>query len=391
MPDWIAYVRARLRLHNVRPQEEQDFVEDLAGQLEEAYRDAIARGLPASDAEAAAQDHIRDWPTLAREIARSRRLAASLADRVETRASDAAAAGSRRASLVAGILQDARFAIRLARKAPGFTAVAVLTLALGIGANTTIFSWINAILLDPLPGADARRIVDVGEESRTSAYIATSYPDFMDLRAQASTVRLIAHDMTAASLSGSSGAERIWIELVSDNFFDVLGVGLAAGRGFQPPEGLSPIPVVVISERLSRRRFGRSDPVGQTLTVNGTQFTIVGVASSAFGSGYTGLMMDAWLPIQMADKVMPGQNRVSQRGNHWLNTLARLEPGVTIARASAELTEVARRIAVGQGAEPDNRVTVVPLWRSPRGAQSIMGPVLLVLMGMVAIVLLITC
>jgi predicted permease len=102
-------------------------------------------------------------------------------------------------------------------------------------------------------------------------------------------------------------------------------------------------------------------------------------------------MMDAWLPIQMADKVMPGQNRVSQRGNHWLNTLARLEPGVTIARASAELTEVARRIAVGQGAEPDNRVTVVPLWRSPRGAQSIMGPVLLVLMGMVAIVLLITC
>jgi predicted permease len=391
MPDWNAYVRARLWLHDVRPQQEQDVVDDLAGQLEDAYREAIARGLSPAEAEAVAADHIRDWARLAREVASSRRLASSLVDRAETRAADAAAGGSRPARILTGMLQDARFAIRLARKSPGFTAVAILTLALGIGANTTIFSWINAFLVNPLPGVDARRIVDVGEESKLGSHLSTSYPDFMDLRAAASTVQLLVHDMTAASLAGPSGAERIWIELVSDNYFDVLRVPLIAGRGFQPPEGRAPIPVVVISERLSQRRLAGADPIGQALTINGTPFTVVGVASAAFASGFTGLMMDAWLPIQMSEKVMPGANRVPQRGNHWLNALGRLEPGVTPSQAAAELTEIVRRIAVANGAEPDGRVNVVPFWRAPRGAQSVMGPILLVLMGMVAIVLLITC
>jgi putative ABC transport system permease protein len=188
MPDWNAYVRARLWLHDVRPQQEQDVVDDLAGQLEDAYREAIARGLSPEAAEAVAADHIRDWARLAREVASSRRLASSLVDRAETRASDAAAGGSRPASILAGMLQDARFAIRLARKSPGFTAVAILTLALGIGANTTIFSWINAFLLTPLPGVDARGIVDVGEESKLGSFLSTSYPDFMDMRTQVSTV-----------------------------------------------------------------------------------------------------------------------------------------------------------------------------------------------------------
>jgi putative ABC transport system permease protein len=391
MPDWTAYVRSRLRLHNVRPQHEQDVVDDLAGQLEEAYREAIARGLSPGEAEAAAADHIRAWPALARDVANSRRVAASLADRVEVRASDAAAAGSRGAGLVAGVLQDARFAIRLARRAPGFTAIAILTLALGIGANTTIFSWINAILLDPLPGADARRVVDVSEQSKTGAHTATSYPDFMDLRAAATTVQLLVHDMTAASLARPSGAERIWIEIVSDNFFEVLRVPLVAGRAFQPAEGRAPIPVIVISERLSQERFAGRDPINQTLIVNGTPFTIVGVASARFASGYTGLMMDAWLPIQMSEKVMPGANRVPARNNHWLNALARLEPGVSAFRAAAELTEIMARIAAANGGDVNRHVTIVPLWRSPRGAQSVMGPVLLVLMGMVAIVLLLAC
>jgi putative ABC transport system permease protein len=393
MPDWNAYVRERLRLSGIRPQSEQEVIEDLAGQLEEAYREAIARGLSAVDAEAAASAHVTDWATLARQVAESRRLGSSALDRVEIRASDAAAAGSRRAGLFAGLLHDMRFAARLARRAPGFTAVAVLTLALGIGANTTIFSWLNAILLDPIPGADASRLVDVGMQSKSGAFSAMSYPDFMDLRtAMPTQLGLIVHDMTGASLAGSSGAERIWVEMVSDNFFDVLRVRPIAGRGFEPPEGRAPVPVVVISERLSRRRFaGNTQPVGQAININGTPFTIVGVVPEAFSSGYTGLVMDVWLPIQMAEKVMPGANRVPLRNNHWLDTMARLEPGVTPAQASVELTDAVNRIAVTQGADADNRISVVPLWRSPRGAQAILGPVLLVLMGMVAIVLLIAC
>ena len=285
-----------------------------------------------------------------------------------------------------------RFEARLARKSPGFTAVAVVTLALVVGANATIFSWINSILLHPLPGTDSRQLVDVGMQGKNGSFTAMSYPDYMDLReASSALLGLIVHDTTPASLAGPSGAERIWVELVSDNFFDVLGVALAAGRGFVPEEGRTPVPVVVISERLSQRRFAATQPIGQSLQINGSPFTIVGVAPAAFSSGYTGLAMDAWLPIQLSDKVMPGANRVSMRNNHWLDSMGRLAIGVTPDRAATELTAIANRIASAEGTDTDSRITVEPLWRSSRGAQSVLGPVLIVLMAMVGIVLLIAC
>jgi predicted permease len=393
MPDWTAYVRERLRLNSVRPPHDRDIVDDLAGQLEEAYRDAIGRGLSEADAVAAAAEHVADWRALSEQVGQSRRLASPVVDRIDVRLADAAAAGSRRAGILAGLFHDLRYAARLARRAPGFTGVAVLMLALGIGANTTIFSWINAILLNPLPGADARRMVDVGTQSKIGAYTAMSYPDYMDLRAETSTLLgLLVHDVTPASLARPSGAERIWVELVSDNFFDVLQVTPIAGRGFQPIEGRTALPVVVISERLALRNFGGSThPIGQSVDINNTAFTIVGVVPAAFSSGYTGLAMDAWLPIQMSDKVMPGANRVPLRNNHWLDTMGRLAPNVTPASAGAALTEILNRITAAQGATADSRITLTPLWRSTRGAQSVLGPVLIVLMAMVAIVLLIAC
>ncbi|HKV99928.1 MAG TPA: ABC transporter permease [Vicinamibacterales bacterium] len=392
MPNWTAYVRERLRMSGVRPANEQDVIDDLAAQLDEAFRDAMSRGLSPADAEAAAAKHITDWPALARQVEDARRAGTRL-DRLELRVGDAAAAGNARAGLLAGVLHDVRFAARLARQSPGFTAVAVLTLALGIGANTTIFSWINAVLVHPLPGVDAGRIVDVGFESKTFAYTAMSYPDFVDLRSASPALEgLLVHNLQPASLAGPSGAERIWTETVSDNFFDVLGVTPVAGRGFTIEEGRGPVPVTAVRERLARERFG--DPaaaIGKAVDINGTPFTIVGVIPEAFSSGYTGLVADVWLPIQMSFAVMPGDNRVSLRGNHWLDSLGRLKPGATAAQAAAELTGGTNQIAKAQGVSPDGRMTVTPLWRSTRGAQSVLGPVLLVLMAMVAIVLLITC
>ena len=393
MRDWQAYVRARLQTDGLRPDLEQDVIDDLAGQLEEACRDALARGMTDADAEAAAIAHVTDWTTLSRQVAGSRRVSHGILDRVEIRAGDAGVAGRPGAGFFASVLHDVRYALRLARQAPFFTGVAVLTLSLGIGANTTIFSWINAFLLDPLPGADGRAVVDVRTLARNGALLSTSYPDYLDLReATPAASHLIVHDLQTGSLASGAGAERIWIELASDNFFDALRVRLAAGRGFQPHEGRDAVPVLVVSERLARARFGSAAAaIDQSLVINRTPFTIVGVAPEIFPSGYTGLFVDAWMPVPMASTVMPGPSRTTMRGNNWLESMARLDPGVTPEQASLELTAAARRIAEANGRESTSSIVVTPFWRSTRGAQAVLGPVLMVLMAMVAIVLLIAC
>jgi predicted permease len=393
MPDWKTYVRARLQADGLRPDREKDVVDDLAAQLEDAYREAIGRGLTPADAEAAAIAHVPDWPALARQVAGSPRLSQGRLDRLEVRAADAGAAGHARAGLLGSVLHDVRHALRLARQAPLFTGVAVLTLALGIGANSTVFSWINAVLLDLVPGADPRGLVDVRAQSRAGTPMAMSYPEYLDLRATTPAAQsLLVHEMQSGSLSDGAGAERIWIEMVSDNFFDVLRVPMAAGRGFQSREGVDPIPVVVVSARLAARRFGNpAAAIDRPLVINQKPFTIVGVTPDRFSSGFTGLMMDAWMPIPMSSTIVPGPSRVTMRQNRWLDSIARLEPGASLDRMAAQLTDASNRIAKANGRDATDIVTVTPLWQSPRGAQSVLGPVLAVLMATVAIVLLIAC
>lgn len=393
MPDWREYVRQNLRLDGIRPERESEIVDELAQQFEDAYREARGRGFSEAEATAAAQSHIRDWDGLARQLRASPRLARPAMLKAEDRLNDAAATGNRLAELFSGVARDLAFSLRMMRKTPGFTLVAMLTLALGIGANTTIFSWVNAILLNPLPGVSAPgRVVEVITLSKSESYTSMSYPDFLDYRRQASTLAgIVVHDMDAGALNTPHGAERIWVELASDNFFDVLGVRPILGRTFVAAEGKSPVPVVVISERLWRNRLG-SDPdiVGKTLDINRTLFTVIGVAPKEFVSGYTGLAMDVWAPVQMAGTFIPGTDRLTHSGIQWLDSLARLKPGVTPAQAAGELSAIATHLDRGPGAS-EVRVGVFPMWRSPRGAQSILGPVLMVLMAVVGVILLITC
>ncbi|HEU5450433.1 MAG TPA: ABC transporter permease [Terriglobales bacterium] len=393
MPDWKQYVRENLRLKGVQAEREAEVVEDLAQQLEDAYGEALARGSSDKEAAREAQQHIPDWAKLRRDLQGSPRLAIPALRRMDDRVGDAAASGNRIAALFTGLSRDLAFALRMIRNNPGFTFVAVFTLALGIGANTTIFSWTNAILLNPLPGIqDAGRMTEVITLSKSEFFTSMSYPDYLDYRQQATTLAGIAvHDMDTGALDTPRGAQRIWVELASDNFFDMLGVHPILGRTFVEAEGKSPVPVVVISERLWRNRLGADpDIIGKKLDINRMPFTVIGVVPKEFISGYTGLAMDVWAPVQMAETFIAGPNRLPNRGNQWLNTLARLKPGVTPAQAAEELSAIAQRIDRGPNAA-QNRVGVFPLWRSPRGAQAVLGPVLLVLMAVVGVILLITC
>lgn len=191
------------------------------------------------------------------------------------------------------LLQDVRFGLRMLAKNPGFTAVAVLTLALGIGANTTIFSWINSTLLNPVPGiASPSEVVALTLSKPGDNPFPFTYPDLEAMRdGQQSFTGIAACSFAQMSLTGKSKPERIWGMVASANYFDVLGVRPILGRGFLPVEDEKPggAPVAVISYRLWQTHFGANlDIVGQTIEINQHPYTIVGVTPAVFQGSQTG-------------------------------------------------------------------------------------------------------
>jgi putative ABC transport system permease protein len=245
-------------------------------------------------------------------------------------------------------LQDARYALRLLRKSPLFTATAALSLAIGIGADTTIFSVANALLLRPLPGlADHTRLVDVGRTQNGSGFDTVSYPNYVDFKARTTTLEDVyayRPEPQPLSLGGRGDAERIYGTLVTGNYFTILGTRAAAGRLLTPADDTlsGPHDVVVLSHDFWRRRFA-SDPsiVGQTLTLNGTAFGVVGIAPPGF-RGTTILKPDVWIPLSSIAEASPRLNTrlFSERRSVWLVLGARLKPGVTGAQANAELFSI---------------------------------------------------
>jgi predicted permease len=278
-------------------------------------------------------------------------------------------------------------------KSPGFTVVVVITLALGIGANSTIFSWINSTLLDPIPGvADTSKLVSVmrGERSEhpTPPF---SYPDFQDLRARTQSFSgLLAYHDDYVSITGTNKPERIYGAFVTADYFDVLGMHPILGRGFQPKEEENPggLPVAVISYALWQSHFG-ADPsvVGKTMQINRHLGTIVGVAPADFQGCKTGLRTDLWFPL------VYGEEDFRERDEHWLNVLGRLKPGINRRQAEEELDLQMRRIVEQY---PDshrgpNQITLDPLWRSPFGANVYMYKGLPMLLALAAVLLLLAC
>ena len=249
---------------------------------------------------------------------------------------------------MSGLSQDFRYALRLLRKSPAFTAVAVLTLALGIGANTAIFSLLDQALLRSLPVQQPERLVMlhyVGSNTgRTSSYGGSgrdyfSYPMYRDIRDQNSVFSgVLATDAVSVGVQWHNQPELAAGELVSGNYFEVLGVMPSAGRLLEAADDQvqNANPVVVLSYGYWKRRFG-GDPgvVGQTILVNSHPFSVIGVARAGFHSVVSGQVPDIFIPMMMKPEVTPGWNDLDNRRSAWLNIIARMKPGMTAQQAEA--------------------------------------------------------
>lgn len=289
--------------------------------------------------------------------------------------------------------QDLRYAVRGFRQRPGFTAAIVITLGLAIGATTTIFSWVDALVLNPLPGVTkASDLVLLRFATPTRTNLSFSYPNYRDVRdaAPGGLQGIAVKDMLATAVRINNGSpERVWIEVASGNLFDVLGVRALHGRVLQPADEEERRPVAVISHALWQTRFQAApDVVGRGLSVNGLPLTIVGVTPEGFRGAMSGLAMDLWVPITLHPQ-LTGRTVIENRGSGFLAAIGRLAPGATPAQAEAALRVISDRMVADDLIADNWRLRVAPL--SEDGVAMVLLPVVSVLMGLVVLVLLIAC
>jgi predicted permease len=253
--------------------------------------------------------------------------------------------------------KDIRYGIRMLSKSPGVTIVAVLTLALGIGANTAIFSGVSAFIMRPLPVPHPEQLIrplEIAEDGNVSDEV--SYPDFSDYRTQiASYADLAGEDMLQVALDTQDQNDVVWGQAVSANYFDVLQVKPFRGRGFLPDEdkSLGASSVVVLGHSLWQRRMA-SDPniVGKKVQLNNRPYEVIGVAPDFFKGTKFGLSMDFWVPMSMVEELRRSPGLLSERNSQWMLVMGRLKPGVSLAQASAEISAIATRL---NQAHPDER------------------------------------
>jgi predicted permease len=292
--------------------------------------------------------------------------------------------------------QDVRYAARMLMKNPGFTLVAVISLALGIGANTTIFSIVNGLLLRPLPGiVKPQQLVDVHATDSRTSYHTFSYPDYAYFRDQNKSFDgLFAFGATAISFNAGAQPERAFGMLVSGNYFDVLGVHPAQGRFFALEEDrtLDTHPVAVVSYELWQRRFAADTSlIGKTVALNGHTFTIIGIAPEGFRGTWVGLTPDVWVPLMMQREARPGGDQLG-RNTRWLQLGGRLKEGVTLDQAQSEMSAFAVQLA--REFPESNRNQGVDVRRASGVPGEVRGALLGfmgLLMGLVGLVLLIAC
>lgn len=308
------------------------------------------------------------------------------------------------------LLQDLRYAMRGLRRSPGFTLVALLTLALGIGVNSSIFSVVNAILFRPLPVERPAELVDIyGHTATSSSHDTHSWPNYLDYRQQTQTLsELIGYSNFFAHFSREGSSDLVIGEMVSDNYFRALGVRPRMGRVFSPEEARAPgaAPYAVISDRMWRNKFASApDVLGKTFRMNGVVYSIVGVAPADFRGMMPAVTAQMWIPAAMGEKVEPfgnqrttgrdgGATRFEQRGRHWLWLKGRMKPGVEVAQVKSEFDGMVARLAEQYPATmKQEQISIVPtadVRINPDVDQTI-APAGLVLVAAVGIVLIVAC
>lgn len=379
MAEWKDETQRRLQGLRLRPEREAEIADELAQHLEDRYAELCAAGVDAETAARTALSELDENGGLARQLAG-----------VERRAQEPVALGAeRKGGRLAGVVQDLRYGLRMLRRSPGFTAVALLTLALGIGANAAIFSVLDAVLLKPLPLPDSEKLLYIMAKTREGRSTWLSWPDFEDLKRQASRFEgFSAFVPQSVNLTGRDEPARVRGGFVSDTFFRVVGVEPAQGRGFL--SGVDDAPgaerVCVLQHETWQSLFGGSPSLlGEKLLLNNEPFTVVGILPQGFRFPFDEI--EVWIPYRNWP-VLASLN-LQDRSVAVVGPIARVKAGASLEQASTELEAIMARLSrqfpeAGEG----RGLNVSPL-------QEVLvedvRPSLLVLFGTVAFVLLIAC
>jgi len=301
-------------------------------------------------------------------------------------------------SVVSALLQDLRYGLRMALRNPGFTAVAVLTLAIGIAVNTTVFSWTDIMLLRPIPGVpNGGELAAFETAAPDGVALPTSFQDFREHRDHLKLVSLAAFAPWTMTIGEGDHADRIWGEMASANYFTVLGVKPLLGRTFSERECADKVdacPVAVLGEGLWRNHFhGDSGIIGSTILLNHQPLTVIGIVPAEFRGSLPGLTLSIWAPLTLAERfnTIPA-GALDDRGKRYFMGVARLKPGVHLAQARAECSALARQIAlVDPRANAGIEATLLPVREGHWGGQAIMAGPLAILMAVCGLVFLIAC
>lgn len=398
MPDWKEEIRFRLERLRIDPGREAEIVEELNQHLEDRYEELLFAGRSEAEARRIALDELETSEVLGAS------LPAALRNSAHYEAPPAVLASG---NMAADFLRDLRFGLRSMGRAPAFTFFAVLTLALGIGASTTVFAVVNTLLLHPLPAREPSRLAalymtDMKSQRGSGSLLPMSYLNLKDFQEKNDVFREAgaASPPMVMTLTQNSESQRFFGELTTRGYFEALGITPAKGRFFLSAEDSTPgsAPVAVLSYNAWRIRFD-ADPgiIGKTLDLNGSIFTIVGVAPQGFLGVSAVFGPDVWLPATMAQQVLPAPLRdvLQDRGKPFFQAVARLKPGISRSQAEASLEPLAATLRqqypdANAGHTIDVQPITTALYSTQRGERG-MAFASVVLMVLVGLVLLIAC